>query len=58
MQNAGIYPSLVENTAKFGLGTGQSNGTTRVYDEFNDVTIVLNSKGDVITTWWGGGVGK
>lgn len=56
MQNTGIYPSIVENTIRYGLNTkySSSEGTARLYDVVNDVTVVIGeSDGRVITTFYG-----
>ncbi len=54
MQNSGIYPSFVENTIRHGQPTIQSGGTIRYYDAFNDISVVINETGGVVTTFWGG----
>lgn len=56
MQNGGIYPSMVENTVRYGKAVRQVQGKTRYYDAYNDITVVTNKNGDVITTFWGGGL--
>lgn len=54
MQNGGIYPTVVENTIQNGYEVPSSQAeTTRLYDPANGVTAVLNSGGDVITTFYG-----
>jgi len=55
MQNAGIYPSIVENTIKYGIPVASSGeGTRRIYDFINDVTVVVDqANGKVVTTFYG-----
>jgi len=54
MQSRGITPSVVENTIKNGTATpGKNPGTTAYYDKTNNVTVITNSNGAVITTSFG-----
>lgn len=55
MQGRGIYPSVVENTISSGSKILQSNGTTRYYDEINDINVILNGDGGVVTSYYGKG---
>lgn len=56
MENRGIPPRVVDNTIKTGNPTERiRNGvkTTNYYDNVNDVTVVTNDKGGVITVGHG-----
>ncbi len=55
MQNEGIPPSVVRQAIRQGSPRpGKYPGTTRYYDEVNDVSVVVNDKtGNVITTRYG-----
>lgn len=56
MQNRGIPPRVVENTVKEGVPSEKiRNGlkTTNYYDKGNNVSVVLNDKGEVITVGHG-----
>jgi len=51
MRGRGLPPSVVENTVQTGIPyPGNTPGTTQYYDPINDVTVVVNENGDVITT--------
>jgi len=54
MQGRGITPSVVENTITTGLPTSQTGGATKYFDPINDLTVILNSSGRVITVFPGG----
>lgn len=50
MQSEGIVPSAVENTVKGSQGVhGKIPGTTAHYDPVNNVTVIINAAGDVVT---------
>ncbi len=52
MQNRGLTPSVVENTLKVGQRTpGNQPGTLKVFDVENNVTVILNARGAVITVY-------
>ena len=54
MQNRGIFPSIVKNTIEFGKEiVGIKFNTTVYYDASNNIKVVVNEKGLVITTAWG-----
>jgi len=56
MQNGGIYPTVVENTIQYGVSVQSTDPTTiRLYESGNNITAVLNSGGDIVTTFYGGG---
>jgi filamentous hemagglutinin len=54
MQNAGIFPTVVENTILTGTKITQANGNIKYYDAINDISVITNETGRVITTFWGG----
>jgi RHS repeat-associated protein len=50
MQARGIPPSVVANTIRIGRPSGGNTpGTTRYYDSRNNVSVVINSQGGVVT---------
>ncbi|WP_445496332.1 DUF4258 domain-containing protein [Photorhabdus sp. SF281] len=53
MQDRGITPSVVENTIKNGISTPSRGGTTVHYDPMNNVSIVTNESGKVVTVKYG-----
>jgi RHS repeat-associated protein len=55
MQNAGIYPSAVQNTIRWGQMVPSSRpGTLRYYDVVNDISVVIGEdSGNVVTTFFG-----
>jgi hypothetical protein len=55
MQCQGIYPSVVENTIKYGQRVPSSDETTdRFYDFINNITAVVDkTSGRVVTTFFG-----
>ena len=56
MQGRGIYPSVVENTIRVSNPVYQaSRGTSQYYDTVNDISVILNNKGNVVTTFYGNG---
>ena len=55
MQNRGLTPSVIEEAIKRGsYSIGKNPGTTAYYDMANDVTVILNAEGRVITSSYGG----
>jgi hypothetical protein len=55
MQGRGIYPSVVSNTISVGDATMQANGRTQYFDSYNNVSVILESTGEVVTTFYGSG---
>lgn len=55
MQGRGIYPSVVENTIQNSQPILQNNLRMRYYDSINDVSVVLEQSGEVVTTFYGKG---
>ena len=54
MENRGIMPSVVEEAIKTNsYCLGKEPGTISYYDKVNNVTIILNNKGQVVTTSFG-----
>ena len=53
MQDRGILPSVVENTIKNGSKTAQDGGKIQYYDPVNNVTVITNKNGGVVTTHYG-----
>lgn len=54
MQGRGIPPSAVENTINTGhTSPGNTPGTTAHYDPVNNITVVTNSQGGVVTVRYG-----
>ncbi|NKG28875.1 filamentous hemagglutinin N-terminal domain-containing protein [Erwinia rhapontici] len=53
MQDRGIMPSVVENTIKTGNATSSRGNTTVYYDATNNVSVVTNSSGKVVTVKYG-----
>ncbi|WP_343346252.1 DNRLRE domain-containing protein [Terrisporobacter petrolearius] len=54
MQDRGIMPSVIENTIKYGSITPRGyGGKTQYYDSVNNVSVVLNEAGKVITVTYG-----
>jgi RHS repeat-associated protein len=50
MQSDGFTPSVIENAVTYGTSQpGKEPGTTAIYDSTNNVTVILNSSGDVVT---------
>ena len=54
MQNRGFTPSVIEETIQRGSHSiGKTPGTMVYYDSANDVTVILNTEGRVITGSYG-----
>ena len=54
MQERGIPPTVVEHTIKYGTKvTDQTPSKFIHYDKINNLSVITNSKGDVITTSFG-----
>ncbi|WP_298837968.1 DUF4258 domain-containing protein, partial [uncultured Salinicola sp.] len=53
MQDRGIMPSVIENTIRNGQSYPSRGGTTVFYSPKNNISVVVNSKGDVVTTRYG-----
>ncbi|VHO01010.1 DUF4258 domain-containing protein [Candidatus Rhabdochlamydia sp. T3358] len=54
MQNRGFMPSVIEETIKNGSpSVGKNPGTVAYYSNTNNVTVILNTKGRVITISYG-----
>ena len=53
MQDRGIMPSVVQNTIDTGIATPSRLGTTVYYDQVNNVSVVTNAEGKVITVKYG-----
>jgi hypothetical protein len=49
MQDRGLMPSVIENAVSVGTKTPSRLGTSVHYDPVNNVTVVLNAQGRVIT---------
>lgn len=49
MQDRGIMPSVVKDTIKHGSQTVGKKSTTNHYSPTNNVTVVTNKRGDVVT---------
>lgn len=52
MQGRGIYPIIVENTIKVGQVIMQNNGRIQYYDPINEVGVILEESGEVVTTYF------
>lgn len=53
MQDRGITPTVVENVIKSGISTPSRGGTTSYYDSKNNISVVTNSTGKVVTVKYG-----
>lgn len=53
MQDRGIMPSVVQNAIDTGTSTPSRLGTTVYYDQVNNVSVVTNAEGKVITVKYG-----
>jgi RHS repeat-associated protein len=53
MQNRGILPSVAENTLRNGTPSPGHSGRIQYYDEVNNVTVITESYGDVVTVRYG-----
>jgi len=55
MQGRGLTPSAIQEAIEQGVSSAGSNGRTVIYDAQNDVTVVLEPSGEVVTAYPGGG---
>ncbi|HFC7432320.1 TPA: polymorphic toxin MafB class 1 [Neisseria meningitidis] len=53
MQDRGIMPSVIENTIQTGQQIGIKDGKTSYYDSKNNVKVIINQSGGVVTTTYG-----
>jgi len=54
MRAQGLTPSVVEQAVQKGVSCpGRFAGTTVKYDPVNNVSVVVNSEGSVVTTSFG-----
>ncbi len=54
MQNRGLTPSVINEVMQRGsYSVGKNPGTMAYYDSVNDVTVIVNTEGRVITTFYG-----
>ena len=53
IQNRGIMPSVVGNTIRVGETYPTRSGTAGFYDPVNNVRVITDTFGKVITTMWG-----
>jgi RHS repeat-associated protein len=53
MQDRGLPPSVIQNTIDNGIATPSRGGTTVYYDATNNVSVVTNSQGAVVTVKYG-----
>lgn len=53
MQDRGIMPSVVQNTIDTGVATPSRKGTAVYYDSVNNVSVVVNAQGKVVTVKYG-----
>jgi hypothetical protein len=53
MQDRGIMPTVVQNTIDTGVATPSRLGTTVYYDPVNNVSVVRNAEGRVVTVKYG-----
>jgi RHS repeat-associated protein len=53
MQDRGIMPSVVQNTIDTGAASSSRLGTTVYYDQINNVSVVVNAEGKVVTVKYG-----
>ncbi|WP_234667820.1 hemagglutinin repeat-containing protein [Halomonas sp. TD01] len=53
MQDRGILPSVVENTIRNGQSYPSRGGTTVFHSSENNISVVINRQGDVVTTRYG-----
>jgi len=54
MQDRGITPSVIEGIIKNGKATPSRDGKTMHFDAKNNVSVVTNESGKVITVKYGG----
>ncbi|ARF66938.1 hypothetical protein B7C51_02640 [Paenibacillus larvae subsp. pulvifaciens] len=53
MQDRGILPSIVKSTIEKGTPNASRGGTVKYYDKVNNVSVVTNSDGKVVTVSYG-----
>ena len=53
MQNRGIMPTVVENAIQVGTPFATRPGTRGYYDPVNDLQVITNDIGEVVTVIWG-----
>jgi hypothetical protein len=53
MQDRGLMPSVVHNAIETGIPTPSRGGTIIHYDSLNNISVVTNSKGKVVTVKYG-----
>jgi len=53
MQDRGILPSAIDNTLRYGVPSASRGGTTIFYEPINNITVVTNSNGLVVTVRYG-----
>ena len=53
MQDRGLTPSVILNTIENGNSTPSRGRTTLYYDSINNVSVVINSQGKVVTVKYG-----
>ncbi|WP_182261968.1 MULTISPECIES: hypothetical protein [Rhodococcus] len=58
MQERGILPSLVEQAIREGVATPSRGNTTVIYDSINNLSVIINETGRVVTTSFGNLSGK
>ena len=53
MQDRGIPPSVIENAIQHGEAVPAIKNTVIYYDKINNISVVTNKKGDVVTVSYG-----
>lgn len=53
MQDRGILPSVIEDTIRNGKSYHSRGGTTVFHSPENNISVVVNGRGDVVTTRYG-----
>jgi len=53
MQDRGLMPSVIKNTINNGVISDGRLGTKLYYDKINNVSVVRNSQGKVVTVKYG-----
>jgi RHS repeat-associated protein len=53
MQDRGLTPTVISNTIENGNSTPSRGGTTLYYDSTNNISVVINSQGKVVTVKYG-----
>ncbi|CAB3748830.1 hypothetical protein LMG29739_00603 [Paraburkholderia solisilvae] len=53
MQDRGLTPSVIQNAIETGVATPSRGGATVFYDSTNNVSVVTNSSGKVVTVKYG-----